>query len=85
MLTGLSDDEAKTNKGRASATVIATLAAIRVLKEKRRRRFVAVGGIEPRRDAYRGMVHDDEKRNAVAAVGHGKKTHCYRDAGARLN
>ena len=72
-LTGLLDDEANTNKGRTSTTAIATLAAIRVLKEKRRRRFVAVGGVEPRRDAYRGMVHDDEKINAVAAIGHGKK------------
>ena len=61
--------------------MIATLVAIRVLKEKRRRRFVAVAGVEPRRDAYRGIVHDDEKINAVVAIGYGKKTHCYRDAG----
>jgi len=81
VLTGLLDDEANTTKGRTSATVIATLATIRVLKEKRRRRFVVVAGVEPRRDAYRGIVHDDEKINAVVAIGHGKKTHCYRDAG----
>jgi hypothetical protein len=70
----LLDDEANTTKGKTSATAIATLAAIRVLKEKRRRRFVAIEGIEPRRDAYRGIVHDDEKINAVAAIGYDKKT-----------
>jgi hypothetical protein len=53
--------------------VIATLAAINVLKEERRRRFVAAGGIEPRRDAYKGIVHDDEKTNAVVAIRYGKK------------
>lgn len=67
------DDEANTTKGRTSATVIATLETIRVLKEERRRRFVVVAGAEPRRDAYRGMVHDDEKINAVVAIGYGKK------------
>ena len=45
MLTVLSDDEANTTKGKTSATAIATLAAIRVLNEERRRRFVAIGGI----------------------------------------
>jgi hypothetical protein len=73
VLTGLLDDEANTTKGKTSTTAIVTLAAIRVLKEKRRRRFVAIGGVEPRRDAYRGIVHDDEKINAVAAIGYGKK------------
>jgi hypothetical protein len=51
--------------------VIATLAAINVLKERRRRRFVEVVG-DPRRDAYKGIVHADEKTNAVEAIGHGK-------------
>jgi hypothetical protein len=54
---------------------MATLAVINVLKENRRRRFVATGGagIAPRREAYRGIVHDDVKRNAVVAVGYGKE------------
>lgn len=49
MLTGELDDEANIHKGNTSATVIATLAAISVLKERRRGRFVIAGGIEPRR------------------------------------
>lgn len=69
MLTGPLDDDANTHKGNTSATVIATLAAISVLKERRRRRFVVVEG-GPRRDAYKGIVHDDEKTNAVEAFKH---------------
>ncbi len=71
MLTGPLGDDPKTHKGSTSATVIATLAAIRILNERRRRRFVVVvGGTEPRRDAYKGIVHDDEKINAVEAIKH---------------
>lgn len=72
MLTGRLEYGAKIHKGTTSTTVIATLAAINVLKEKRRRRFVAAGGVELLRDAYRGIVHDDEKTNAVVAIGYGK-------------
>lgn len=72
MLTDSLDDEANTHKGSTSATVIATLAAISILKERRRRRFVVVGGTELRRDAYKGIVHDDEKTNAVEAIEHSK-------------
>jgi hypothetical protein len=72
VLTGpLDDDDANTHKGSTSATVIATLAAINVLKERRRRRFVEVVG-DARRDAYKGTVHADEKTNAVEAIEHGK-------------
>jgi hypothetical protein len=71
VLTGPLDDDANTHKGRTSATVIATLAAINVLKERRRRRFIAVVG-GPRRDAYKGIVHDDENTNAVEAIEHSK-------------
>jgi len=60
--------EANIHKGKTSATVIAILAAINVLKEKRRRRFVAAGGVEPRIDAYREIVHDDEKTNAEVVI-----------------
>lgn len=68
-VAGLLDDDANTHKGSTSATVIATLAAINILKERRRRRFVVVvGGTEPRRDAYKGIVHDDEKTNAVEVI-----------------
>lgn len=72
MLTGRLEYEAKIHKGRTSTTVIATLATINVLKGKRRRRFAAAGGIELLRDAYRGIVHDDEKTNAVVAIRYGK-------------
>jgi hypothetical protein len=66
--------------------VIATLAAINILKERRRRRFVAVGETELRRDAYKGMVHDDEKTNAVEAIEHrSQKPYWYKEAGATLN
>jgi len=65
---GRLENEANIHKGRTSATVIATLAVINVLKEKRRRRFVAAGGVEPRSDAYRGIVQDDEKTNAVVVI-----------------
>ena len=70
MLTDSLDDEANTHKGSTSATVIATLAAISILKEWRRRRLttMVVAGTELRRDAYKGIVHDDEKTNAVEAV-----------------
>jgi len=68
MLTGSLDDEANTHKGSTSAMAIATLTAIRILKERRRRRFVVIGGPEPRREAYRGSVHDDEKTNAMEAT-----------------
>jgi hypothetical protein len=71
VLTGPLDDDANTHRGSTSATVIATLAAINVLKERRRRRFVVVIG-SPRRDAYKGIVHDDEKTNAVEAIEHSK-------------
>lgn len=71
VLTGPSDDDANTHKGSTSATVIPTLAAINVLKERRRRRFGMVVG-DPRRDAYKGIVHDDEKMNAVEAIEHSK-------------
>jgi hypothetical protein len=71
MLTGPLDDDAKTHKGSTSAMVIATLAAINVLKEQQRRRFVEVVG-DPRRDAYKGIVHADEKTNAVEAIEHSK-------------
>jgi hypothetical protein len=71
VLTGPLDDDANTHKGRTSAAVIATLVAINVLKERRRRRFVVVVG-DPLRDAYRGIVHDDEKTNAVEAIEHSK-------------
>ena len=67
VLTGPLDDDANTHKGSTSTTVIATLAAINVLKERRRRRFVVVV-VDPRRDAYKGIVHDDEKTNAVEAT-----------------
>ena len=69
VLTGPLDDDANTHKGRTSATVIATLAAINVLKERRRRRFIMpVVVAEPLRDAYKGTVHEDEKTNAVEAI-----------------
>jgi hypothetical protein len=42
VLTGPLDNDVKTHKGSTSAMVIATLAAINVLKERRRRRFVEV-------------------------------------------
>jgi hypothetical protein len=71
VLTGPLDDDANTHKGSTSATVIATLAAINVLKERRRRRLVEVIG-DPRRDAYKGIVHADEKTNAVEAIEHSK-------------
>lgn len=71
VLTGLLDDDANTHKGSTSATVIATLAAINILKERRRRRFAVVVG-SPRRDAYKGTVHEDEKTNAVEAIEHSK-------------
>lgn len=73
MLTGSLENDANTHKGSTSTTAIATLAAINVLKERRRRRLMIMRGIEPRRDAYRGIVHDDEKTNAVDAIGSGKK------------
>ena len=44
VLTGPLDNDAK------------MLAAINVLKEQQRRRFVEVVG-DPRRDAYKGIVH----------------------------
>jgi hypothetical protein len=66
-MLGPLDDDANTHKGSTSATVIATLAAINVLKERRRRRFVVVVGA-PRRDAYKGTVHEDEKTNAVEVI-----------------
>jgi len=66
-MLGPLDDDANTHKGSTSATVIPTLAAINVLKERRRRRFVVVVG-DPRRDAYKGIVHDDEKMNAVEVI-----------------
>jgi hypothetical protein len=72
VLTSRLEYGANIHKGRTSATVIATLAAINVLKEKRRRRFPAAGGVELLRDAYRGMVHDDEKTKAMVAIGYGK-------------
>ena len=71
MLTGPLDDDAKTHKGSTSAMVIATLAAIKVLKEQRRRCFIEVVG-DPRRDTYKGIVHADEKTNAVEAIEHSK-------------
>jgi hypothetical protein len=71
VLTGPLYDDANIHKGSTSATVIATLAAINVLKERRRRRFVVVV-VDPRRDAYKGIVHDDEKTNAVEAINHSK-------------
>ena len=73
MLTGRLEDGANIHNGRTSAAVIAILAATNVRKEKRRRRFVAAGGVELLRDAYRGTVHDDEKTNAAVAIGYGKK------------
>jgi hypothetical protein len=73
VLTVSLGDEANTHKGSTSATVIAILAAINALKERRRRRFVVVGGTEPRRDAYKGTVHDDEKTNAVVAIEYSKQ------------
>jgi hypothetical protein len=86
VLTESLDDEAKTHRGSTSATEIATLAATNILKERRRRRFVAVGGFELRKDAYKGIVHDDEKTNAVEAIEHSnQKPHWYEDAGAVLN
>jgi hypothetical protein len=86
VLTGLLGEEANTHKGSTSTTVIATLAAINVLKERRRRRFVVVGEPEPRRDAYKGTVHDDEKTNAVVAIEYSQpKLHLYGDTGAKLN
>ena len=74
MLTGALDEEANRHRGNTSATVIVTLAAINTLKERRRGRFIAAGGSEPLRDAYRGRVHDDEKINAVEAIGMSIKT-----------
>lgn len=79
MLTGPLDDDANTHKGSTSATAIATLAAINVLKERRRRRFVVVEA-GPRRDAYKGIVHDDEKTNAVEAFEHNQNKRCHGDA-----
>jgi hypothetical protein len=70
--------------GNTSATATATLAAINILKERRRGRFVAVGGTEPRRAAYRGSVHDDEKTNVVEATEMLKKN-CYEHSWAALN
>jgi hypothetical protein len=72
-LTGALDDEANRHRGNTSAIVIATLAAINALKERRRGRFVTAGGSEPLRAAYRGRVHDDEKINAMEAIGTVKK------------
>jgi hypothetical protein len=73
VLTGLLDDEANTHKGSTSAMAIATLMAIKILKERRRRRFVVIAGPEPRREAYSGSVHDDEKTKAMEATRYGKK------------
>jgi len=66
-MLGPLDDDANTHKGSTSAAVIATLAAINVLKERRRRRFVVVVE-DPRRDAYKGIVHDDENTNAAEVI-----------------
>jgi hypothetical protein len=65
VLTGKFSDRANRHMGNTSATATATLAAINALKERRRGRFVTVEGTAPRREAYRGSVHDDEKINAV--------------------
>lgn len=84
MLTGKLSDRAYRHKGNTSATATATLAAINALKERRRGRFVAVGGTAPRRAAYRGSVHDDEKINAVEATEMLEK-HCHEYSWAALN
>jgi hypothetical protein len=85
VLTGRLEDGANIHKGRTSATVITTLAVINVLKEKRRRRFVAAGGVEPRSDTYRGIVQDDEKTNAAVAIRYGKKKRIATKMSVRLN
>ena len=74
VLTGKLSDRANIHNGNTRATTTATLAVINILKERRRGRFVAVGGTEPRRAAYRGSVQDDEKTNAVEANEMVKKT-----------
>ena len=70
VLTGKLSDKANRHRGNTSTTAMATLAAINALKERRRGRFVAVGGTAPRRAAYRGSVHDDEKTKAVEPAEH---------------
>jgi hypothetical protein len=65
---GKFSDRENRHMGNTSATATATLAAINALKERRRGRFVTVEGTAPRREAYRGSVHDDEKINAVELI-----------------
>jgi hypothetical protein len=68
VLTGAVDVENR-HRGKTSATVTEILAVINTLKERRRGRFVTAGGSEALWDAYRGRVHEDEKMNAIDAVG----------------